>query len=413
MRPSNCFSTVVLYASVLGLALLLPRTVAADDIFAVQSRLSTPNFQLFLELNDDSSVLSSGPLFSPAGGVYGMTFHDDTVYAIELENGTFVDYLATIPHEGFFVGQGSRVGTSSVGFPSVESLASANGQLLATSLDFSAHMTTLISIDATTGVGTAIGTGDRDVMIVGLAYDPTSATLFGAGTPFGTLVDDPNLYTLDMNTGATSLIGNMGHGIQSLTWHEDLGLIGAFDQLYQIDTTTGAASVIGAGNFTDGMPATFNGIYSLASPAPTVVAPGCDLNTDGSCTIADLDILYAQPGLTDQQIFDWLADASSVDPQGREFRTGDTNLDGMVDFPDFLALSGNFNAGPTSTWGMGNFNADGIVDFADFLALSSNFGFVAATTTSVQTVPEPELAPCLITCLGLALMARSRRSRIR
>ena len=380
--------TVVLVAAVLAMP------TQSDEIFAVQSRVSTPNFQLFLELNNDSSVNSSGPLFGPAGGVYGMTFLDDTAYAIELENGTFDDYLATIPHEGALVGQGSRVSTNAVGFPAVESLANVNGQLYATSLDFPGHETTLITIDETTGIGTAVGTGDRDVMIVGLAFDPASQMLYGAGMPFGDLVDDPNLYSLDVTTGATSLIGNMGQGIQSLAWHEDLGLIGAFDRLYQIDTTSGIATALGTQDFTDGMPGTFNGLYSLASPVSEASSLACDLNSDTSCSIVDLDLLYLESGLTTGQITSWLAAASAADPSGRTFVVGDTDLNGVVNFADFLSLSGNFGQASGATWGMGNFDNDGGVNFSDFLALSGNFGF---DSTVAQSVPEPR---CMWFCFG-------------
>lgn len=386
----------------------LLQDVVGDDIFAVQSRLSTPNFQLFLELNDDSSVMSTGPLFSPAGGVYGMTFLDDAVFGIELENGTFTDYLVTIPHEGPLAGQGSRVSTNPVGFPSVESLANVNSQLFATSLDFPGHMTTLITVDATTGIGTAVGSGARDVMIVGLAYDPSTDTLFGAGTPFGSLVDDPNLYTFDLASGNTTLVGNMGQGIQSLTWHEELGLIGGFDGLYQIDPSTGTASSIGTGDFTDGKPDSLNGLYSLASPSPDITPPACDFNGDNDCSIEDIDILYGQPGLTDQQISGWLISSSAADPTGRVFRSGDTNLDGLVDFADFLSLSGNFGIGPDSTWGMGNFTADGEVNFADFLALSGNFGFGVANT---QTVPEPKSAFAWLSSCGLLFLSLVRKQQ--
>ena len=72
---------------------------------------------------------------------------------------------------------------------------------------------------------------------------------------------------------------------------------------------------------------------------------------------------------------------------------GDINGDGTVDFPDFLALSGNFNMEVTS-YTQGDLNGDGTVDFPDFLTLSMNFnksgGGAAAAT------PEPT---------GLCLMA--------
>ena len=51
---------------------------------------------------------------------------------------------------------------------------------------------------------------------------------------------------------------------------------------------------------------------------------------------------------------------------------GDANLDGKVDFVDFLTLSANF--GDQGEWSQGDFNSDGRVAFDDFLQLSSNYG---------------------------------------
>lgn len=264
----------------------VPRARADDDIYAVQSRASTPNFQLFLNLADDGSVAMSGPLFGPTGGVYGLTSLDGTIYAAELDGGGSDEYLATIPHDSPF-GDGDRVSASPIGFPSVESLAAADGMLYATSIDFSAHMTTLITIDPSTGIGSAIGTGDFDVIIVGLAFDPMGDVLYGAGIPFGaTGVDTPNLYALDRTTGDTTLVGDMGVELQSLTWDPDLGLIGAFDHLYEIDTATGAATQIGTTDFTDGIPDMFNGIYSLAAIVTATSLDG-DYNDDGVVNAAD------------------------------------------------------------------------------------------------------------------------------
>jgi hypothetical protein len=146
----------------------------ADTIFTVQNRSSTPNFQLFLNLGTDGSIAMSGTLFT-LHGIYGMAFLNDTLYAVELENGTGDDYLATIPHEDRF-GEGSRVagGANPVGFSNVEGLAVADGIIYATSLDFVGHKTSLLTIDPVTGIGTLVGTGTFDVLIVGLAYDPVS-----------------------------------------------------------------------------------------------------------------------------------------------------------------------------------------------------------------------------------------------
>ncbi|MDB5324611.1 MAG: sorting protein, partial [Phycisphaerales bacterium] len=80
---------------------------------------------------------------------------------------------------------------------------------------------------------------------------------------------------------------------------------------------------------------------------------------------------------------------------------GDANLDGGVDFNDFLALQNAFGL-TTGGWMGGDFNYDGVTDFNDFLALQNNFGQsstgAAAPVTAAQVsamqafaaaVPEP------------------------
>jgi hypothetical protein len=54
------------------------------------------------------------------------------------------------------------------------------------------------------------------------------------------------------------------------------------------------------------------------------------------------------------------------------FGPGDADLDGDVDFADFLILSENL--GEPGGWGQGNFNLDDQVDSADLFILSENFG---------------------------------------
>lgn len=50
---------------------------------------------------------------------------------------------------------------------------------------------------------------------------------------------------------------------------------------------------------------------------------------------------------------------------------GDADLDGQVDFADFLVLSARF--GGAGVWADDGFDASGDVPFADFLILSNNF----------------------------------------
>lgn len=84
-------------------------------------------------------------------------------------------------------------------------------------------------------------------------------------------------------------------------------------------------------------------------------------------------------------------------------RFGDTDLDGDLDFADFLALSSNFVIG-------GNFSAGDLqVGFEDSLALSSNFGF-NRSETAVSMVPEPRLHFGTLLVAGLMLGRRRKRT---
>ena len=107
-----------------------------------------------------------------------------------------------------------------------------------------------------------------------------------------------------------------------------------------------------------------------------------DVNLDGRLDAADLEAL--QLAVRDQSVDDVFdlsqdgtIDAEDVDVFVQELIgtvRGDTNLDGTVDFADFLALSASFTQ--SGGWGDGDFDGDGMVAFADFLTLSRNFGTI-------------------------------------
>ena len=88
---------------------------------------------------------------------------------------------------------------------------------------------------------------------------------------------------------------------------------------------------------------------------------------------------------------------------------GDADLNGQVNFNDFLTLQNNFSQ--SGVFNQGDFTYDGVVNFNDFLALQNNFGQsvtgapvtftsaqVAAITAFAATVPEP----ASLAVLGLA-----------
>ena len=74
-----------------------------------------------------------------------------------------------------------------------------------------------------------------------------------------------------------------------------------------------------------------------------------DTNGDGEINQVDIDTLFDEQGLL----------------------RGDSNLDGRVDFLDFLSLTSRF--GRMGGWSDGDSNGDGEVDFADFVSLSMNW----------------------------------------
>lgn len=128
---------------------------------------------------------------------------------------------------------------------------------------------------------------------------------------------------------------------------------------------------------------------ALLSPATTV--PG-DFDADGLLTAIDIDLLSAEViAGSNQSSFDLTGD-SIVDQTDRQTWvedlagtfSGDADLDGSVQFSDFLTLSSGF--GMAGGWADGDFDGNGQVEFPDFLTLSANFGKAAA---AAKSVPEP------------------------
>ena len=109
-----------------------------------------------------------------------------------------------------------------------------------------------------------------------------------------------------------------------------------------------------------------------------------DLNGDESVDVSD--------------VHHWVTDLKST-------LVGDTNLDGEVQFDDFLALSANF--GQAGGWAEGDFDADERVDFLDFLALAENFG--QSVPAAAAAVPEPTAS--LMAAFGILGLIGFRKRR--
>ncbi|MCD8535277.1 MAG: hypothetical protein LR011_11035 [Verrucomicrobia bacterium] len=246
------------------------------EIYGVQTRsyASPPEFQYWSHINTSGLlgvtdiIYGDGSENSFTGGFWGLTGHEDGhFYATEFVDGAGEDCRLVRVGMNTFV-QARRVGVVPIGFPSVEGLASARGNLYGSSIDYASHTSRLIRIDAETGQGVLIGSGSVNVILVGLAYHKGAQKLYGCGVPFGSgpdAVDGFNLYEVNIETGATILIGALGTELQGLAYDANLGLTGTFHQLFTIDTGSGSATVVEAAvDFAhDGHP--LNGIYACAS----------------------------------------------------------------------------------------------------------------------------------------------------
>ena len=143
----------------------------------------------------------------------------------------------------------------------------------------------------------------------------------------------------------------------------------------------------------------------------------CDFNSSGGCDDADIDLLAdaVRNGTSDAKFnVDGLGDPNIPDDADFDFYItddgflstglGDSDLNMIVNFVDFVNLSNDFGVNGTG-WARGNFNTDENTNFNDFVALSNNFGVNFA---SASNVPEP--AALLVLGLG-ALAATIRRMR--
>lgn len=132
------------------------------------------------------------------------------------------------------------------------------------------------------------------------------------------------------------------YGADVVTFRFDLDLIGDFDESGFLDAPD--IDILGEHVGT--------GAYDA------------ELDLNGDEVLSDLDRQF------------WITELVATLP-------GDADLNGAVEFADFLSLSSSF--GEIAGWADGDFDGDKQVQFPDFLLLSQNFG---QTAQAIATVPE-------------------------
>lgn len=143
-----------------------------------------------------------------------------------------------------------------------------------------------------------------------------------------------------------------------------------------------------------------------------------DADGDGIFSADDLDAL--QQAMRDDRYnchFDLNGDEviDEADLQAMyglaQTRPGDTNLDGIVGFEDFLTMANSYAL--PGGWADGDFTGDGRIDFPDFLVLADSYGDASPlSAATLFSVPEPSqrLGFALSLCV---LFASSRRRQSR
>ena len=119
-----------------------------------------------------------------------------------------------------------------------------------------------------------------------------------------------------------------------------------------------------------------------------------DLNTDSFINDADRQL--------------WLTHVAKTS-------SGDSDLDGDVDFEDFLALANNFGESPSS-WSRGDFDGNNETNFVDFLTVATNFGNASVNDVGLAiatpSVPEPSSITLSLIFLSLSTLRKPSRRRV-
>ena len=194
-------------------------------------------------------------LTNGAGTVVGLLPGGSTEIEHDNETGrSFVQFP-----DGFFAGQefdidnGNGIGLPVFNGAAFNGLEWVGGTLYGTAIQSPGSPSALVILDPFTGISSFIGpTGAGPIS--GLAFDESAGVMYGiAGGPA-----PANLYTIDLGTGAATIVGSTGMQAGSLEFGPDGELYAGgtgtnFGDLFRIDPLTASATLVGntgVGNLT-------------------------------------------------------------------------------------------------------------------------------------------------------------------
>jgi len=326
--------------------------------------------------DSDQTTLSGNALADLAIGFNHAT-HEARTTGLEFTGGHFTATDVSLSLNYSFMG---TVEARATGIAGTFDTPSPPGSVTGTTFPAAEHQAVLNA-----GTFKAWGTG-----IIGTMFDPITFNLDdepmpASGTGTGTL-----------NVSAPQLAGNVATYDVTVELSVDLD-----EELYNDPPIVARAA--GSGKFRA------SGQFNRTVPILG------DVNHDGSVNDADIDRLYDHMPSTDPAYDvtgDWSVNKADMDKLVHDVLAseyGDADLDGDVDFLDYITTKGNFGTATGAGWADGDFDGDDDVDFFDYLTAKGNFGWQAGpgAPPAVEAVPEPA-ALTLLLLAAPAVLARRR-----
>ena len=256
---------------------------------------------------------------------------------------------------------------------------------------FGSAGSTFVSINPSTGAGTALGVIGFN-QVGGMDFNPSTGILFAAGrNPIGGAL---TLLTINPATGAGTAVGvisgTSGANVTDISFRSDGVLFGAngSNQAFTLNVTTGAASLLGAiggGSFGNAL---------AFSPGDTLFFANSDLETINQSTGVGTTVVgLTYPGLTNSP-----------------------RANGM----DFDPVTGALYASVQTQGDGSSPGSSRLVTINPVTGVATNIGTTfnnldALTVAPVAAIPEPSTTAVLAGLAGLGLAAgwRSRRAKHR